>query len=100
MLELQEAQEWLRAFYDEDEELIQGLLDSTPVLIFSATGVPINFQSIIAESEIYEDFCSMYKMVQKFLLSDLFNERDSINVALTSMYTQLELTYKGIVAKL
>ena len=100
MLELQEAQEWLRAFYDEDEELIQGLLDSTPALIFSATGVPINFQSIIAESELYEDLCSMYKMVQKFLLSDLFNERDSINVALTSMYTQLELTYKGIVAKL
>lgn len=92
MINLDETKEWLRIFHEEDDNLVESLILSSISIIKSATGVSKEF----IESCTYESFIDLYKMVQRILITDLYNERDTENKALTSHYIQLELAYKEI----
>lgn len=92
MVNLDEMKEWLRIFHDEDDSLVIGLILSSIPIIKTATGVSKEF----IESCNDETFIDLYKMVQKILITDLYNERDRENQALTSYYIQLELAYKRL----
>ena len=92
MISLDEMKEWLRIFHDEDDNLVESLILSSIPIIKSATGITKEYiQS--CNDEILRD---LYKMVQRILITDLYNERDTENKALTSYYIQLELTYKEL----
>lgn len=92
MIDLDEMKEWLRIFHDEDDGLVIGLIFSSIPIIKTATGVSKEF----IESCNDKTFIDLYKMVQKILITDLYNERDRENQALTSYYIQLELAYKEL----
>ena len=90
MIELTEIKEWLRVFHDEEDNLINSLIASSISVIQSATGITKDYISS-CNSERIKD---LYKIVQRILITDLYNERDTENKALTSFYIQLELAYK------
>lgn len=90
MIELAEVKEWLRIFHDEEDNLINSLIASSISIIKSATGISKDYISK-CENEIIID---LYKMVQRILITDLYNERDTENKALTAFYIQLEVAYK------
>ena len=95
IITLEEAKEWLRIDYEEDNNLITSLIDTSKAMIKSATGVPDSFQS--NENITADDLNSidrLYTMTQRIIITDLYNEKESENRALTSLYTQLELEYR------
>ena len=92
MISLYETKEWLRIFHDEDDNLVDSLILSSISLIKTATGVSKEF----IESCNDETFIDLYKMLQRIVITDLYNERDTENKALTSHYIQLELAYKEL----
>lgn len=91
MIELCEMKEWLRIFHDEDDNLVNSLILTSISIIKSATGITKDYILSCEDDEIID----LYKMVQKIIVTDLYNERDTENKALTSYYIQLELAYKG-----
>ncbi len=92
MITLTEIKEWLRIFNDDEDVLIQSLVDSSVSIIRSATGI----SKIFIESTLDTDIKNLYLMVQRILITNLYNERDTENKALTSYYIQLELAYKAV----
>lgn len=92
MITLTEIKEWLRIFNDDEDVIIQSLVDGSVSIIRSATGIPKTY----IESTLDTDLKNLYLMVQRILITDLYNERDTENKALTSYYTQLELAYKAV----
>ncbi|MBS6503883.1 MAG: head-tail connector protein [Clostridium sp.] len=90
MIELAEMKEWLRIFHDEEDNLIISLIASSISIIKSATGITKDY-ILSCKNDVVID---LYKMVQRILITDLYNERDTENKALTSFYIQLELAYK------
>lgn len=92
MIELNEMKEWLRIFHDEDDNLVNSLILSSISIIKSATGITKEY----IQSCNDETLTDLYKMVQRILITDLYNERDTENKALTSYYIQLELAYKEV----
>lgn len=95
IITLEEAKEWLRIDYEEDNNLITSLMDTSKAMIKSATGVPDCFQS--NENIISDDLNnidSLYTMAQRIIITDLYNEKETENRALTSLYIQLELEYR------
>ena len=95
MITLEEVKEWLRvdSDYEEDDNLLNSLILTSQIIIKTATGVPKNFEQNISTDD-FEELSEMYKMVQRVLITDLFNEKSTENKALTSLYTQLELEYR------
>ena len=95
MITLEEVKEWLRidADYTEDDNLFNSLILSSQTIIKAATGVPKDFEDKLS-IEDYSEISELYKMVQRVLITDLFNEKSTENKALTSLYTQLELEYR------
>ncbi len=95
MITLEEVKEWLRidSDYEEDDNLLNSLILTSQIVIKTATGVPKNFKQKISTDD-FEELSEMYKMVQRVLITDLFNEKSTENKALTSLYTQLELEYR------
>ena len=91
MIELAEIKEWLRIFHDEEDNLINSLIASSISIIRGATGITKDYISNCKKHEIID----LYKMVQRILITDLYNERDTENKALTALYIQLEVAYKG-----
>lgn len=94
MINLDEMKEWLRIFHDEDDNLVNSLILSSISIIKSATGITKNYIQSCNDETLRE----LYKMVQRILITDLYNERDTENKALTSYYIQLELAYKEAVS--
>lgn len=92
MITLKEAKEWLRIFEDDEDDLIDSLIKSSIAIIKSATGVSGGYINTCRE----EDVKSLYKMIQKILITDLYYERDKENRALLSLYIQLEAAYLGV----
>lgn len=92
MITLKEAKEWLRIFEDNEDNLIYSLIKSSEAIIKSATGVSGGYINTCSEDEIK----SLYKMIQKILITDLYYERDKENRALLSLYIQLEAAYLGV----
>lgn len=92
MIELNEMKEWLRIFHDEDDNLVNSLISSSISIIKSATGITKEYIQSCNDGTLTD----LYKMVQRILITDLYNERDTENKALTSYYIQLELAYKEV----
>lgn len=92
MITLKEAKEWLRIFEDDEDNLINSLINSSIAIIKSATGVSGGYINTCSEGEIK----SLYKLIQKILITDLYYEKDKENKALLSLYIQLEATYLGV----
>lgn len=90
MINLDEMKEWLRIFHDEDDNLVNSLILSSIPIIKSATGITKDYIQSCNDEMLIE----LYKMVQRILITDLYNERDTENKALISYYIQLELAYK------
>ena len=95
MITLEEVKEWLRidSDYTEDDNLLNSLISTSQIMIKAATGVPKDFEDTLS-TEDYTEISELYKMVQRVLITDLFNEKSTENKALTSLYTQLELEYR------
>lgn len=95
MITLEEIKEWLRidSDYTEDDNLLNSLILTSQTIIKTATGVPKNFDEKLSTDD-YLEISELYKMVQRVLITDLFNEKSTENKALTSLYTQLELEYR------
>ncbi len=94
MITLDEMKEWLRIFHDEEDTLVNNLILTSISIIKSATGITKDY----IQSCNYENVKDLYKMVQRILITDLYNERDTENKSLTSYYIQLELEYKGVLS--
>ena len=95
MITLKEVKEWLRIDddYTEDDNLLNSLILSSQSIIKAATGIPEDFEDKLS-IEDYTEISELYKMVQRVLITDLFNEKSTENKALISLYTQLELEYR------
>nr|DAF76771.1 MAG TPA: hypothetical protein [Caudoviricetes sp.] len=95
MITLDEIKEWLRIDidYTGDDNLLNSLILSSQTIIKSATGVSKDFEDTLS-TEDYTEISELYKMVQRVLITDLYNEKSVENKALTSLYTQLELEYR------
>lgn len=97
MITLSEAKAWLRIDLDytlDDEPVIKPLIATSIATIKVATGVPKDFITKIKPESI-DEIKDLYLMAQRILLTDLYNERDTENLALLSYYIQLELAYRG-----
>ena len=94
MITLDEMKEWLRVFHDEEDALVNSLILTSISIIKSATGITKDY----IQSCNHENIQDLYKMVQGVLITDLYNERDTENKALTSYYIQLELEYKEVLS--
>lgn len=94
MITLDEMKEWLRIFHDEEDTLVNNLILTSISIIKSATGITKDY----IQSCNYENVKDLYKMVQRILITDLYNERDTENKSLTSYYIQLELEYKEVLS--
>ena len=94
MITLDEMKEWLRVFHDEEDALVNSLILTSISIIKSATGITKDY----IQSCNHENIQDLYKMVQRVLITDLYNERDTENKALTSYYIQLELEYKEVIS--
>ncbi len=94
MITLDEMKEWLRVFHDEEDALVNSLILTSISIIKSATGITKDY----IQSCNHENIQDLYKMVQRVLITDLYNERDTENKALTSYYIQLELEYKEVLS--
>ena len=95
MITLEEVKEWLRIDddYTEDDNLLNSLILSSQSIIKAATGIPKDLEDKLS-TEDYTEISELYKMLQRVLITDLFNEKSTENKALTSLYTQLELEYR------
>lgn len=91
MVELSEMKDWLRIYEDDEDLLINTLIESSVSIIQIATGISKEY---ITECKNYR-IKDLYKMVQIILITDLYNERDVENRALTALYIQLETAYIG-----
>lgn len=94
MITLDEMKEWLRVFHDEEDALVNSLILTSISIIKSATGITKDYIQYCNHENIQD----LYKMVQRVLITDLYNERDTENKALTSYYIQLELEYKEVLS--
>lgn len=77
MITLDEMKEWLRIFHDEEDALVNSLILTSIPMIKSATGITKDY----IQSCNHENIQYLYKMVQRVLITDLYNERDTENKA-------------------
>ena len=92
MITLLQIKEWLRVDHDEDDNLIQSLIDSSTAIIQSATGIKKEYINTTKDERLK----NLYLMVQRILITDIYNERDTENKALISYYIQLEVAYREV----
>lgn len=101
MITLSEVKLWLKIDFEDDDETLTGLINSSKAIIKSATGVPGDFIKTTDSQEmkdLYQELKDLYLMVQRVIINDLYNMRDTENKSLISLYTQLEVTYKGVIS--
>lgn len=89
MLTLSELKEWLRIDFSEDDNLLLSLLNASCATIEIATGVSKDY----VESCLEDTLVELYKMTQILLITDIYNNENGENKALTSYYIQLESEY-------
>lgn len=98
IITLSEVKEWLRIDSEDDDNLLESLIKASKVIIKSATGIKKDFILDDTNKEPdFEELKHMYVMVQRILITDLYNEKSVENKALTSLYTQLELEYRRFI---
>lgn len=86
-LNLNELKEWLRIDDDnEDTNTLPSLVSTSKLLIKQSTGVEF------ADIQDNEDAVNLYKTLQKFIITDLYENRtgSKFNPLLISLYSQLE----------
>lgn len=93
MVTLEEIKEWLRIDSSDDDSILSSLINVSKAKIKAATGVPSTYENNLNPADL-EDVKEMYKMAQRIIITDLYNERDIENKALISTYIQLELEYR------
>ena len=89
MITLDEMKQWLRMDIDDDDELILNLIQTSESPIEIATGVTKEFVSNCEDKTLN----NLYKMAQRIIVTDLYNEKSIENKALTSFYIQIEARY-------
>lgn len=94
MITIEELKLWLKIDFEDEDNTLTGLINSSKAIIKSATGVPSEFM-VTTDSQELKD---LYLMVQRVIINDLYNMRDTENKSLISLYTQLEATYKGLMS--
>ena len=94
MIGLEELKQWLKIDFEDDDATLEGLISASKAIIKSATGVAESFVSSTDSQEVK----NLYLMIQRVLINDMYNMRDTENKALISLYTQLETTYKAVVS--
>lgn len=90
MITTKDIKQWLRIDHNEDDELLETIINSSTAIIHSATGISKEY----IQSNKSERLKLLYDMVQRILVTDLYNERDEENKALLSYYIQLEVAYQ------
>lgn len=88
MVTLEEVKDWLRIDFDEDDMQLKMLIDVSSSTIEIATGIKKDF--LLKASDSLKD---LYKIAQLIIITDLYNERDTENKALTSYYIQLKAMF-------
>jgi hypothetical protein len=89
MIGLSEIKQWLKVDFDDDDSTIQSLIDSSRAIIKASTGVTKDFVT----NNSSEELKSLYLMVQRMLINDLYSMRDTNNQVLIGLYTQLQAQY-------
>lgn len=92
-MDLTELKEWLKIDGIDEDITLNALIKSSEIIIKQSTGV------IPADVESDVNAQALYSLVQKLIITDLYENRDGsskINPLLVSMYTQLEAYKLGV----
>lgn len=93
MITIEEIKQWLKIDFEDDDNILNSLISVSKAKIKAATGVPSTYENNLNPADL-EDIQEMYKMAQRIIITDLYNERDIENKSLISTYIQLELEYR------
>lgn len=85
-LSIDELNEWIRIDNDDDVNTLTSLCSTSRLMIKQSTG--ITFSDVEGNVDAEE----LYKTLQKFIITDLYENRTggNINKSIISLYAQLE----------
>lgn len=85
-LNTNELNEWLRIDNSDDENTLNSLIQASTLIIEQSTGVTL---ADVSDNQQAEE---LYKTLQKFIITDLYENREGGNIspAIVSLYAQLE----------
>ncbi|WP_048340938.1 MULTISPECIES: head-tail connector protein [Clostridium] len=93
MVSLEEIKEWIRIDGDDEDKTLSSLISSSRFSIERFTGV-----SLKDIKEAPEEAQELYKTLQKFIITDVYDNRsggDKIPLGMVSACTQLECYRNG-----
>ena len=90
MLELEEAKIFLNIDYDDYDSELQNKIDESISDIYTSTGAELD--KVFENGSYYLQ--SLYKLVQKMIVRDYFEEKTTQNMALIAQYLKLEALYR------
>ena len=90
MLVLEEAKIFLNIDYDDYDAELQEKIDESVVDIYTSTGAELD--QVMENGSTYLQ--KLYKLVQKMIIRDYFEEKTTVNMALIAQYLKLEGLYR------